>query len=181
MWQKSISDLDEIAFKVAQRRCHFAGLLGQVIVAAQTNRLAGIGLLYEGFSLRLDKGAPLQLQTVLGSGRQIGPINWVDQAQVTLGVYMHADGLKHRIGEQGTQKRQGHELMQIVFAGVHFLLPFLTGPLRNIPTAERIALVSAAQERFDALPPCRFTHLSVFAEPHAGDNFVWIDNVALRT
>ena len=57
----------------------------------------------------------------------------------------------------------------------------LTGPLRNIPTAERIALVSAAEERFDALPPCRFTHLSVFAEPHAGDNFVWIDNVALRT
>jgi hypothetical protein len=57
----------------------------------------------------------------------------------------------------------------------------LTGSLKNIPTAELSALVSAAQERFDALPPCRFTHLSVFAEPQAGANFVWIDNVALRT
>ena len=57
----------------------------------------------------------------------------------------------------------------------------LTGPLRNIPTAELTALVSAAQERFDALPACRFTHLSVFAEPQVGANFVWIDNVALRT
>jgi len=57
----------------------------------------------------------------------------------------------------------------------------LTGPLRNIPTAELTALVSAAQDLFDALPACRFTHLSVFAEPQVGDNFVWIDNVALRT
>ena len=57
----------------------------------------------------------------------------------------------------------------------------LTGPLRNIPTAELTALVSAAQDLFDALPACRFTHLSVFAEPQVGDNFVWVDNVALRT
>jgi len=57
----------------------------------------------------------------------------------------------------------------------------LTGPLRNMPAAEQSALVSAAQERFDALPACRFTHLSVFAEPQVGANFVWIDNVALRT
>ena len=57
----------------------------------------------------------------------------------------------------------------------------LTGPLRNIPTAELTALVSAAQDLFDALPACRFTHLSVFAEPQAGANFVWVDNVALRT
>jgi len=57
----------------------------------------------------------------------------------------------------------------------------LTGPLRNMPTAVLTALVSAAQKRFDALPACRFTHLSVFAEPQRGDNFVWIDNVALRT
>ena len=57
----------------------------------------------------------------------------------------------------------------------------LTGPLLNMPAAELTALVSAAQARFDALPVCRFTHLSVFAEPQVGDNFVWIDNVALPT
>lgn len=57
----------------------------------------------------------------------------------------------------------------------------LTGTLRNVPADELTALVSAAQARFDALPVCRFTHLSVFVEPQVGDNFVWIDNVALRT
>jgi putative phosphonate metabolism protein len=55
----------------------------------------------------------------------------------------------------------------------------LTGPLKRISAAELSALLSAARADFEALPPCRLTHLSVFAEPHPGADFIWVDSVAL--
>ena len=69
----------------------------------------------------------MQFQAVLGSGRQAGPITGIDQTQVTLSVHMHADGLEYRCRKQRPQKRQGHELVQIVCAGVDVLLSLLVG------------------------------------------------------
>jgi hypothetical protein len=55
----------------------------------------------------------------------------------------------------------------------------LTGPFKDMPAAELAAVQGAARLQFEALPPCRFAHLSVFAEPHAGADFIWMDSVAL--
>jgi hypothetical protein len=55
----------------------------------------------------------------------------------------------------------------------------LSGPLKDLPAAELAAVQVAARARFEALPSCRFAHLSVFAEPQAGADFIWVDSVAL--
>lgn len=56
----------------------------------------------------------------------------------------------------------------------------LTGPIHALTADELEALVQAAQTHFEALPPARFEHLALFAEPHKGAEFQWVESVELR-
>jgi putative phosphonate metabolism protein len=56
----------------------------------------------------------------------------------------------------------------------------LSGPLHGLSNAERLALVHAAQQRFETLPRCRFAHIALFVEPEQGADFQWLESVELR-
>ena len=56
----------------------------------------------------------------------------------------------------------------------------LSGSMQGLSEAERRSLVQAAQQRFETLPPCRFAHIALFAEPVKGADFQWLESVELR-
>jgi len=56
----------------------------------------------------------------------------------------------------------------------------LTGPLNALNDNEVDALWQAAQRHFEPLPPARFTHLALFAEPTKGADFQCLESVELR-
>jgi Protein of unknown function (DUF1045) len=56
----------------------------------------------------------------------------------------------------------------------------LTGPLGAVTPDVQAALTQAAQARFEALPVCRFAHIALFVEPHAGADFEWVEQMELR-
>jgi len=55
----------------------------------------------------------------------------------------------------------------------------LTGSLRDAEPATVQALQDAARHVFDALPPCRFDALSLFAEPRPGADFMLVEQLEL--
>ncbi|WP_076999971.1 DUF1045 domain-containing protein [Variovorax sp. KK3] len=57
----------------------------------------------------------------------------------------------------------------------------LTGSLKDAEPSDVAALTEAARHRFEALPPCRFDVLSLFAEPEPGSDFRLLDQVELGT
>lgn len=57
----------------------------------------------------------------------------------------------------------------------------LTGPLRGVAPVTVDALRQAAREHFEALPPCRFDAVALFAEPTPGADFVLLEHVPLGT
>ena len=56
----------------------------------------------------------------------------------------------------------------------------LTGPLHALTADEREALWQAAQSHFETLPLARFEHLTLFAEPHKGADFQWVESMELK-
>lgn len=56
----------------------------------------------------------------------------------------------------------------------------LTGPLGALTPDTQAALMQAAQARFEGLPLCRFAHIALFVEPHAGADFELVETMELR-
>lgn len=56
----------------------------------------------------------------------------------------------------------------------------LTGDLGQVPASVQAALLRGAQERFEALPPCRFGSVALFVEPRPGADFEQLEQVELR-
>jgi putative phosphonate metabolism protein len=56
----------------------------------------------------------------------------------------------------------------------------LTGSLASATPEHRAALIAAAQARFETLPVCRFGHIALFTESHAGADFELFDTLALH-
>lgn len=62
----------------------------------------------------------------------------------------------------------------------HYRFHFsLTGDLTEVAPEAREALLLEAGRRFASLPPCEFSHLSVFVEPERGGDFVLVEQVEL--
>lgn len=55
----------------------------------------------------------------------------------------------------------------------------LTGSLDGISADVQTALIQAARARFESLSPCRFAHIALFVEPHAGADFELIQTMEL--
>lgn len=56
----------------------------------------------------------------------------------------------------------------------------LTGPLGKCSPEVKAALLQAAKTRFETLPVCRFEHIALFIEPHAGADFELLDTMNLH-
>ncbi len=56
----------------------------------------------------------------------------------------------------------------------------LTGELNSVSSKVQAALFQAAQDRFESLPTCQFAHIALFAEPYAGADFEFIEQMELR-
>ena len=89
-------------------------VLGTIIPAPERHRIGGKRLHQKRRRLFSRKRPTLQDQAALRGRREAGPITGIHATQVTLGVHMHADGLKHCIGKPTAQKGKRQILVPVI-------------------------------------------------------------------